>query len=376
MQKLSGLALLSVLVGGVLFAAPAVAAQHAKDATVSVPIQLAKTPGSGEVFVYLEIPRDPSKLGIPQVLDEVPLTTIVIKSSGSLKIDLPITRQVLAHTSSGLATYVFSAWFGDNRAVSQASVPVAPRPGNAAAALAGSMATIMFSPFEKVTPLSRPDPVMCRLVADGKEVERTNLIGQMQDSEGKGSHVKFVYKTSADSTFGVGASGSPAKNYTVSGSFTITNSMSGSGGVPEGAGFNGFLYGHFYRQLYEQQAAADPICGPHYVSKYVKAVGDAFTKPRNKTKTPKKDPYGRCGQDPHGDATMVSHGGTFDSDRAKATTYSAAATIYNLSVSGSTGYTSDIDINYTNNSNREEFVCGNSDMPNAPILWSNNSQGR
>lgn len=376
MRKLSGLALLSVLTSGVLFATPAAAAQHAKDATVSVPIHLAKAPGSGKVLVYLEIPLDLSKLGIPQKLDEVLLTTIVINGSGSLNIDLPITKQVLAHTSSGLATYVFSAWFGDDRAVSEASVPVAPRPGNAAAAMAGSMATIRFSPFAKVTPSSQPDPVMCRLVADGKEVERTNLIGQMQDSGAKGSHVKFVYKTSADSTFGVGVSGSPVKNYTVSGSFTITNSMSGSGGVPEGPGFNGFLYGHFYRQRYEQQAAADPICGPHYVSKYVKAVGDAFTKPKNKTKMPKKDPYGRCRHDPHGDATMVAHGGSFDSDRAKATTYSAAATIYNLSVSGSTGYTSDIDINYTNSSNREEYICGNADMPNAPILWSNNSQGR
>lgn len=105
------------------------------------------------------------------------------------------------------------------------------------------------------------------------------------------------------------------------------------------------------------------------------AVGDSFPAPA-KAKKPAKDPYGRCARDPHGLAAMAPHTGHFDSDRGKAATYSAAATIYDVTVSGSTGYTSDITISYHNNSKRYEYVCGDAQMPNAPKLWSNNSQGR
>jgi hypothetical protein len=65
----------------------------------------------GLVFVGLQIPEKFSSLGIPQVLDNVPLATIPLASTGTLKISVPITRQVMAHTSSGLATYVFVAFF-------------------------------------------------------------------------------------------------------------------------------------------------------------------------------------------------------------------------------------------------------------------------
>jgi hypothetical protein len=67
--------------------------------------------------------------------------------------------------------------------------------------------------------------------------------------------------------------------------------------------------------------------------------------------------------------------GSWNRDRGKATTYSAAATIFNLNVSGSTGYTDNINIGYTNDTKHLEYVCGNAQLPGAPILWSNDYRG-
>jgi hypothetical protein len=241
-----------------------------------------------------------------------------------------------------------------------------------AAAEGNSIPTIMFSSFENVASSHHPDPVFpCKSVAAGKPIEKINQIGQMQDSTSKGSQVSWDYKASADSTFGIGVSDSVTKNYTASGSFSITNSMSGSGGFSAGPGFNRFVYGHFYRQRYKNVG----FCNKKYKIEFVSAVGDSFPAPA-KAKKPQKDPYGRCNRDPNGLASMAPGTGHFNSDRAKATTYSAAATIYNITVSGSTGYTSDITTGYRNHSKRYEYVCGDARMPNAPKLWSNNSQGK
>lgn len=73
---------------------------------------------------------------------------------------------------------------------------------------------------------------------------------------------------------------------------------------------------------------------------------------------------------------MTPRTGHYDSDRGHATDYSAAATIDNLTVSGETGYANDIHIGYHDQSRRTEFVCGNGTLPDAPKLWSNNTQGK
>src|SRR5215469_6192582 len=178
MRNSVALSLLSALAGSVLFAAPATSAQVTAVRTIPVQIHLGNMPGSGRVQVYLEIAQDISKLGIPQRLDGISLTSIPVRRTGTLQIRLPVTKLVLAHTSSGLATYMFTAWFGDHRAVSEASVPVAPRPGNAAAAMAGSAVTIMFSPFENVPKPPPGPPPPCIFVARGRAVEKTNKMGR------------------------------------------------------------------------------------------------------------------------------------------------------------------------------------------------------
>jgi hypothetical protein len=73
---------------------------------------------------------------------------------------------------------------------------------------------------------------------------------------------------------------------------------------------------------------------------------------------------------------MDPNGGHYGADRGHATNYDAAASIYNLTVDGQTGYSDDIHIDYTNHSKLTEYACGNNFLPHAPILWSNNDAGR
>jgi len=358
----------------VLFTGPlAVARSAARERAVTVMAHFGKATGSGKVYVELEIAKKPDRLGIPQRLVDMPLTTVSVTGAGTRQLNVPVTEQVLKHSSSGMATFEFFAWFGRREATSVASLPVAPTTGNVAATFTG-MPRLTFSPFGSEAP---PDlvPPPCTWTADSKVVEKSNLIGQMQDSSSKGSTVDWDYSTTADSTFGVAVSDELAKNYTVSGSFTITNSFGGSGGFTEGPGFNGYVYGHFYRQRYisDFNLAGKPICGHDYKAYYPDAVGDSY--PQGTAK-PKTDPYGKCQSDPYGIALMTPRTGHWDADRGRATDYSVAATIYDVTVSGQTGYTKDITVTYHNYSKLKEYVCGNAPLPNAAVLWSNNSKGK
>jgi hypothetical protein len=212
MRRIFTAALVSAVTGAVLSVAPGASAEVAAVKYVPAQIDLGNMSGSGKVIVYLEVATDLNKLGIPQKLEEFPLATIPVTRGGMQRIKLPVTKQVLANASSGLADYTFAAWFGNSRATSEASVPVASAKGNAAAAESGSNPMIMFSSYERIN--GQPDPVFpCRAVADGKQVEKSNLIGQIQDSASKGSQVSWDYGVSADSTFGVAVSDSPTKNY-------------------------------------------------------------------------------------------------------------------------------------------------------------------
>jgi hypothetical protein len=72
---------------------------------------------------------------------------------------------------------------------------------------------------------------------------------------------------------------------------------------------------------------------------------------------------------------MNPNGGYYDTDRGHATSYGGAASIFGLSVSGQTGYTSNIYVDLVNDSSLREYACGNDYLPDAPILWSNNQNG-
>jgi hypothetical protein len=292
---------------------------------------------------------------------------------------IPVTSavQAQAQAADGLATFEFFVWFGSSEATSTETLPVTSAAISADGATGdvgtdGSQAAALSS-FASLGETAPASPPACVWLASGSSVEESNRIGQMQDSTGSGSQVRWTYNTEADSSFGVGVSGSLTSGYSGDGSYSVSNSIGSSGGFPENAGFNEFVDGHFYRQRYasDLDSGGHPICGHRYKAEFRRSVGDSYPG----ANAPAKDPYGRCGNDPNGLATMAAHGGFYNADRGHATNYSGAATIFDLSVHGQTGYTGDIHVDYTNNSSLSEYVCGNAELPDAPILWPNNNSG-
>jgi hypothetical protein len=345
--------------------APAAGASADTQPTVSVALPLTAESGLGTVYVELETPQDVNAQGVPQELTDSPVTTATVTGGGTAQISIPVTAAVLAQAPDGLATFEFFTWFGSSEATSTETLPVTAA-ASATDPPADGTPTAALSAFtQQSQDVTIPPP--CEWRADGSAVEESDRIGQMQVSTAPGSEARWTYNTQADSTFGVGVSASATSGYSVDGSFTVTNTIGSSGGFTGGPGFNRYVDGHFYRQRY----ISDGFCGHLYKAKIVSAVGDSYAG----TNKPPTDPYGRCGNDPNGLAAMDANGGFYGSDRGRATDYSGAASIYNLSVSGRTGYTDDIHIDYTNNSSGTEYVCGNGELPHAPIMWSNDSSG-
>jgi hypothetical protein len=109
-----------------------------------------------------------------------------------------------------------------------------------------------------------------------------------------------------------------------------------------------------------------------YQNLTVSAVGDAFRGPG----TPPSGPGSTlsCTRDPYGFARADPNGGTFNSDRGTAASYDSVATVWNFTFGGHTGFSNDIQEDFTNNNGSNvEYYCGTTYMPNVPIIYNHSS---
>jgi hypothetical protein len=140
------------------------------------------------------------------------------------------------------------------------------------------------------------------------------------------------------------------------GNHAVSNSLGAGGTLPHAGGWDkyvntGMNYGKYngygceagHTKVQADSSNADPY--------------DASTEaPPN--------PWVNCGHDPNGFA-IVNHAsggipGTWNADRSHALGYSVTANAYAFNFSGSTGFTSDINIGYTNNNTTtQSHVSGN-----------------
>lgn len=206
-------------------------------------------------------------------------------------------------------------------------------------------------------------PPPCHWERDGREVEDTTRINQIHVNQANGLTLRFEYHTQADTTLSVGESETGEKGWTASGSVTVTNSMGSNGGFTVGDGVLFYVDGHMYYQKY----AGTYDCPKPFKVQVDHAAGDAFEGDQN----PKPNPYGGCygKTDPFGSVELNPHG-YFDSDHSTAAGYDGAATVWGFSFSGHTGFTKDIEENYTNNDSDNQYLCGTTYMPGVPIIYS------
>ena len=261
-----------------------------------------------------------------------------------------------------------------------APLTTAAAPGNVVAARVSTSRAVRMTRFPRFRPMDaqvsrairaaggitgRPDDnIICKWQSYGSEYEDATRIGEIHVANLTGATDKYEFVNQADSTISVGFSGAPGSGFSAGGSITLTNSMGTNGGFTAGPGTIKYVDGHIYYQRYQNNGAAD--CPPDlYKAQAENVVGDAY----EGTNSPKPNPWGNCSNDPHGLAKMQSHGGFFDTDLGKAEGYSGIATVWGFGFSGSTGFTTDIKHNYSDNGTVDMYVCGSKAMPDVPVLY-------
>jgi hypothetical protein len=140
--------------------------------------------------------------------------------------------------------------------------------------------------------------------------------------------------------------------------------MGADSGFTRRTGTRRYIVGQAYWQRYKASSRA--ACGHWYKNTLDHMAGSSGLG----TRRPAANPYGGCLNDPYGQVT-IHPDGFFGADRAKAVTMGGAATLWSFTFSESTGFTSGIHHNYTNNSNKDVYVCGRNYMPGVPMIYNN-----
>jgi len=302
-------------------------------------------------------------------------------SRGPFSIQVPKSRDLMRAERLGNGWVNFSIVIdsGDYVTSQYIPVPMASRAANgsqpAAQEVLGHAVTVphfrsfrvMNSSMRRILTSEggRPDGVVpCEWLKYGSQREDETRIGEVHTDTDSGSTDEFKYATQADSTITVGVSASASSGWSGDGSVKISNHFGGSGSFPNPAGTLKYADGDFYYQRYESNN--EPDCPGKYMNQAVSALGDAF----RGTNSPAANPYGGCLHDPHGQARADPHGGTFDQDRGTAEGYSGIANVFGFSFGGGTGFSNNIYQDYTNNSNVEQYYCGNGPMPDVPVIYN------
>jgi hypothetical protein len=334
---------------------------------------------SATVVVEVERQADRNAHGVAQRLIDTPVAEQTV-TAPEFSVAVPASSTLTRAEINGEATFVVLAYSGSYSTVQEKSAPMTRQAaqGNVAtlpAAAGHTLALSRFNPWQSMPASQRealaqaqgPIPskqITCLWNRYGNEREGLARISQLHLANVSGLQAHWRYSTTADTTMSVGFSNSPASGYTASGTFTATNSIGTDSGFTRTTGTRRYVVGQAYWQRYRANFKA--LCGHWYKNTLDHMVGSSGLG----TRRPAANPYGGCLNDPFGQAT-VHPGEFFGADRAKAVTLGGAATVWGFTFSESTGFTSGIHHNYTNNSNKDVYLCGRNYMPNVPMIYNN-----
>jgi hypothetical protein len=337
--------------------------------------------GSGTMTIEAEVPSHLNRQDVPAQFTDIPVATARV-GAGAFSVSVPSSATLTRaeKVGNGWVNFVLLVNSG-NRATSQyvpAGLSSRAALGNkvtAAEVAHHTVAVPAFRAFSAMTTSLRhaikaarevPDaPIPCGWVANGAPVEDPTRIGEVHVDQDSGSTDTFKYVVQADSSISVGISATDG-NFGADGSAQVSNTFSGSGSFNNGAGTLIYANADFYYQKYSNNGSV--ACGTaRYKVQAASAVGDAF----QGIHAPPSNPYGSChANDPNGYAQASSGGGTFDSDRGRASSYTGIATVFGFSFGGTTGFSNDIYQDYTNNSSKTQYYCGASTMPDVAVIYN------
>lgn len=196
--------------------------------------------------------------------------------------------------------------------------------------------------------------------------EQYTHLGELHIANVSGMTGKFENETEADTTLGIGYSASgDSGSFAGAGTVTLSNSIGSDGAITRDAGYHMYVQGHVY---YEEDLVTGDICLNGYYIEGTSSVGDV-TDGTNEAPT---NPYGTCGADPHGLAT-VGPEGTWVANKSTAITYGGATTLLGFQISGSTGYTNSVNVSWHAGSTAT-YICGDKQpVQNSSVFYNSPS---
>jgi len=217
---------------------------------------------------------------------------------------------------------------------------------------------------------TKPDgvgPPPCVWTPIGSLYGESTRIGEAHVADVSGVSDFYSYEVRNDQTISVAVSASPTSNYTGGGSIGVSNSLAVGGGHTFSSGQVEYVVTTGYYQRYQ----SDGSCGTNanYKIQETSTGGDVS----QGTHTPPESPWGSCQSDQL--RVVLQPGSQWHLDTSKSQSYTGIATIYNFSFSGSDGYTTDVEHQYTASSSapRTTYICGTKSEPQpsqSPILYN------
>jgi hypothetical protein len=363
-------------------------------ATLSIPMEANAAAPSVAAIITGNLPSFASQSSVITVYAEPNMTQVQVghsmtfteiasqaSSGGEFSVAIPASSQFsdLASAAGGTSLNILvEVVSGAEMTAETASIPTsASAPSSAAAGQSTTSPTIALSTFPASWTTSSPqEPSPSGGVTPETSIggcnaillsssEQATRIGELHVAEATGMSAVYKYITTADSTLTSGVS-SNNSTWSASGNVEVTNSIGTTGSLTGGEGYRWYVNSHVYYGDYEIISAT---CGNFYVTEAYDAVGDVF----QGTNQPGSNPWGTCGADPNGKATISPHGGTYGTDSQTSIDYSAVASAFGFTFGGSTGYSTTNSILWTNSGSSATYACGSSTPNQSPVLYNSPS---
>lgn len=373
----------ALVVGVMQFGAASAQAQTASAPAVTLVGSIGTLPaGTATVTVRVQVPLKPNARGVPQELQEVPVSSATITTS---RFSIPVPDSAVLRQAElsghGIVDFDILATSGTEQTSEfvPAALTASATVANKAQLAAQAAHTVTVTALPAFRPMSReqiaaaaakpgPETPTCNWYAYGSEYQDRTRIGEAHVADVSGVSDTFWFKIQNDMTITVGLSYTgPGSGYTPDGSIVLTDGLSANGSYDFGSGSVDYVNDTVNYQRYELMYGGVYSCN-QYMIQAVGSDGDVYPG----TNTPPVNPWGGCRNDPL--YATLAPGATWERDQSSAEYYSTVAQLFGFTFGGSDGFTQNVEHDYSAvGASETTYICGdaNGEAPTAaPILYN------
>jgi len=349
----------AALLGALLLGAPAGLASTRHHAVVGDTVQVVGLPAESSTISVL-VRQAWNHVGIPKHIRLYAIGQFAVKGNAAT-IRVPVSERLadIAHTMHGIVNLVIVV-----RSPSRTYQWMLPaRVQHNRLLLSTKLPSVTKWAWFETISTARPDyPCEYRTI---NTWENYTQLGELHVANVTDASAKYEDITTADNSISVGYSGSGDNgSFTGDGTLTLSNSIGTDGYINRGSGYHKNVRGHIYYDEVQFYAGTCPYGYGYYIFPE-SSVGDVT----DGVDDAPVNPYGSCGADPNGDATVGPNGG-WGRDRSSARTYDGATNILGFSISSENGFTTDVNESWTAGATAT-YVCGDqSPVQYSGVFWN------